>query len=103
TPAIPPLNLLPRALYHLVLPEIGNLVLAEAELGEHLFGLLAELRRPCRHLARCPRQREGLADQADLPVLVIRNVLCDAEMLDLGIGEHLVDRIDRPARHAGGV
>ena len=85
------------------LPQLRDLVRAEAELGQHLVGLLAEFRRPRRHLARRARQREGLADQADVAVLVVRHVLRDAEMLDLGVLEHLVDRIDRAAGHAGGV
>jgi hypothetical protein len=35
----------------------NDLVSAEAELGQHLAGLLAELRRPCCHFAR--RARRG--------------------------------------------
>ena len=38
-----------------------------------------------------------------MTVLVIGHVLGDAEMLDLGVVEHLVDRVDRAAGHAGGV
>jgi len=38
-----------------------------------------------------------------MTVLGIRHVLRDAEMLDLVVLEHLVDRIDRAAGHAGGV
>src|SRR5262245_43526849 len=91
------------ASHHLALPQLGDLVGAEAEFGKHFLGLLAELRRPRRHPARRARQREGLADQADVAVLVVRHVLRHAEMLDLGVLEHLVDRIDRAAGHAGGV
>jgi hypothetical protein len=65
-----------------------------------LLGLLAELRRPCCHFARGARQRDRLADQADVTVLGIRHVLRDAEMLDLSVLEHLVDGIDRAAGHA---
>src|SRR2546421_4450669 len=36
-----------------------------------------------------------------MAVLGVRHVLRDAEMLDLGILEHLVDRIDWAAWHAG--
>ena len=36
-----------------------------------------------------------------MAVLVVRHVLRDAEMLDLRVLEHLVDRVDRPAGHAG--
>src|SRR5262249_33180945 len=66
---------------HLVLAQLGDLILREAEFGEHLFGLLAEFRRPRRHPARRARQREGLADEADLAVLVVRHVLRHPEML----------------------
>ena len=37
--------------HHLALPQLGDLVLAEAELGKQLFGLLAEFRRARRHPA----------------------------------------------------
>jgi hypothetical protein len=37
--------------------------------------------------ARCPRQRDRLADQADVTILGVRHVLRDAEMPDLGILE----------------
>ena len=85
------------------LPQRLDLVRAKPELRQHLLGLLAEFRRPRRHLARGARQRHRLADQADVAVLRIGHVLRDAEMFYLGVVEHLVDRIDRPAGHAGGV
>ena len=87
--------------HHLALAQLRDLVLAEAELGQHFLGLLAEFRRPRGHLAWRARQRHRLADELDVAVLVVRHVLGDAEMLDLGVVEHLVDRIDRAAGHAG--
>jgi hypothetical protein len=38
-----------------------------------------------------------------MAVLGVRHTLGDAEISDLGILEHLLDRTDRPAGHAGGV
>src|SRR6185312_6151227 len=38
-----------------------------------------------------------------MAVLGVRHVLGNAEMFDLSITEHLVDRIDRTAGHTGGV
>ena len=63
-----------------------DLVLAEAELLQHLLGLLAEFRRPRHHPARRARQRHGLADQAE----VIRHLLRDAFRLSMiGAGSDL--------------
>src|SRR5215213_11658556 len=87
--------------YHLALAQFGDLVLAESELRQHFLGLLAEFRRARGHGARRARQRHRLADELDVAVLVVRHVLGDAEVLDLGVVEHLVDRIDRAAGHAG--
>ena len=56
-------------------PERRNLVCTEAELPQDLVGLLAEFRRPRHHLARRARQRDGLADQSNVAVLVVRHVL----------------------------
>src|SRR5712671_6067976 len=88
---------------HLALPQIGDLVLAETELGKHLLGLFAEFGWARRHLARRARQRDWLRNQADVAVLAIGHVLGDAEVLNLGVIEHLVNRVDRPAGHACGV
>src|SRR6185437_10681333 len=64
-------------------------------------GLFAEFRRRRRHLARRARQLEGLADQPDMAVLGVGNVLGDAEVFYLRVLKSLVDRIDRAAGHAG--
>src|SRR5260370_40225196 len=81
----------------------SDLIRAKSELGKHLVGLLAELRRPGRHPARRSRQRDRLADQTDMTVLGVRHVLRHAEMLDLSVLDHLIDGIDRAAGHAGSV
>jgi hypothetical protein len=77
--------------HHFGLPQLRDLICAEAELGEYFFGLLAEFRWPSRHFAGGARQRNGLADETDMTVLGIWHVLRDAEMSDLGIPEHLVE------------
>src|ERR1700737_243334 len=64
--------------HHFGLSQPGDLVRTEAELGKHLVGLLAELRRPRRHLARRSRQRDRLTDQADVTVFGVRHILRDA-------------------------
>src|SRR5688572_29390961 len=63
--------------------------------------MLALRRRTHRHPARRARQRHRLPDEADRSAILLRRALRDAEMLDLRIVEHLIDVVDRPARHAG--
>src|ERR1035437_10508771 len=87
--------------HDLALLQRDDLVSIEPKFRKHFIGLFAELRRPRRHFARRSRQRDWLTDQTDVTVLCVRHILCDAEMLDLGVLEHLVDRIDRAAGHAG--
>ena len=89
--------------HDLALLEGGDLVRAKSKFRKYFVGLFAELRRPRRDSAGSARQRERLTDQADFAVLGVGRVLGDAEMLDLIVLEHLVDRIDRPAGHAGGI
>src|SRR5215212_8610915 len=85
------------------LSQLRDLFRIEAELGKHLLGLLAELRGSRHHLAWGSRERNRLTKQTDVSVLGVRHILRDAEMLDLGVLEHLVDRIDRAAGDPGGV
>src|SRR5579862_3480159 len=81
----------------------GDVALAETEFLEHRVGMLAELRWPHHELRRRARQRDALADEAHLALVLPGHALRDAEMLHLRIGEHFVDGIDRPARTAGRV
>ena len=71
--------------HHLALAEVRDLVLAKSKFGQHFFGLLAELRWACHHLAWRARQLERLADELDVPVLVIGHMLGYAEMLHLRV------------------
>ena len=63
--------------------------------------MLAELRRRRGDLALGARHDERLADHVERRLVLLLHALGDAEMLDLRIGEHLVDVVDRAARHAG--
>jgi Tripartite tricarboxylate transporter TctA family len=77
--------------HHLALAQRLDFVRAKAELGQNLFGLLAELRRPRRHLAWGARQRDRLGHQADVAAFLVWHVPRHSEMLDLRVVEHLVD------------
>src|SRR6185437_9706242 len=90
-----------RWLDHLGFAQFRDLARREAEFGQQFLGLFAELRRRCRHPARRARQLEGLADQPDMAVLGVGNVLRDAEVFYLRILKGLVDGVDRTAGHAG--
>src|SRR5712672_2514606 len=91
------MSMLLRTSNRIGLAQGGDLLCAVAELLEHRASVLAELGRRRVQLAGRARQREGLADQRELALL---HRLRHADMLDLRVGEHLVDRIDRSARHA---
>src|SRR4051812_46364393 len=88
-------------LYSFRFMQLDDFRLAESELLQNLIGVLADIRRPRRDLARGARQRERLADQAELAAVGACRLLRDAEVPDLRVGKHLVDRVNRPARHAG--
>src|SRR5262245_34016022 len=74
----------------------GDLGIAEAELAQHRVGVRAGGGRRAGGATRRARQLDRLADHARAA-----DRLGDAEMRDLRVGEHLVDRVDRSARHAG--
>src|SRR5712691_12394077 len=57
------------ASHYLVPLQRSDFVRGKSELGQNLLGLLAELRRPRRHLARGARERDRLTDQTDVAVL----------------------------------
>src|SRR5271166_4725033 len=78
-----------------------DLLLGKAELLEHRIGVFAKLRRRRREVRRRTRQRHRLADQRELALSLAVDLLRDLKMLDLRVGEHFIDRIDRPERHAG--
>src|SRR5579863_2643554 len=99
----PPRQKTGRLSHDLDLLQCADLVPGKPKLGEYLIGLLAELRRSGYNLAWRARQRDRLADQADVARFRVGDVLGDAEMLNLGVREHLVDRIDRAAGDPSGV
>src|SRR5439155_1023546 len=88
-------------LYNLRLPQLLDLAFAVAQLGEHLGGVLAQLRRRSRDSRRRAREPDRLVDDADLAELRALRAHRGAEMPHLRVGEHLVDRVDRAARHFG--
>src|SRR5258708_147165 len=65
--------------------------------------MLAALRRRRAQARRRPAQRHGLSDKVEMPELRMLDRLSDAEMLDLRIGEDLIDRVDRSTRHPGAI
>src|SRR5580658_5741720 len=79
----------------------GDVALAETEFLEHRVGVLAEIGRSYYELRRRARQRDALADEPHLALVLLGHALGDAEMLHLRVGEHLVDRVDRATGHAG--
>src|SRR5262249_55696721 len=74
-----------------------DLLGVEPEFLEHRVGVLADAGRRGDELARRARHCEGLPDQRELAVL---HRLRHRDVLDLGIGKHVVDRVDRPRRDA---
>src|SRR6266404_6325728 len=74
----------------------------EAQARQHIVCVLAEFRAGTELLGlRRGAEIDRLADDLDVAELGMMDRLGDAEMLDLRLGEGLVDAVDRPARHAG--
>src|ERR1700682_2479031 len=65
--------------------------------------MLAALRRRRAQPRWRPAQAHRLADEIEPTTRRVLDRLDDAEMIDLGIGEDLVDRVDRPTGHAGAI
>src|SRR5438270_9381095 len=85
-------------LHYLCFSQRLDLRLRESRLVQHLGGVLAPSGRHGGETARGPPQSHRLADHLQrLPALD------DAEVLDLRIGEDLVDPVDGPAGNAGSV
>ena len=83
--------------------QVGDLVLRVADRRQDVLVVLAELRR--RGPDRKARGAVGHGMAEDGEIAEDRGVhrLRHGEVLHLGIGERLVDAIDRPARHARAV
>src|SRR5207253_165199 len=73
----------------------GDVAVAVAELLEDRRGVLAGIGAGGLEPARRAAQAHRLADQFDAAERGMLDRLRDPEMLDLRVGEHLVDRIDR--------
>src|SRR5689334_19533196 len=73
-----------------------------AELAQHRFGVLALIGGRAQLAGlRVAAHMDRLADHLLRTEFRVADRLRDPEMLDLWVGKGLVDRIDRPARHAG--
>src|SRR5271169_2160346 len=114
TPSSFAASILPPA-YSRVTPPLGKSFISDRSIPAHLGDLVGGIPHRCQHLigARSHLRRRqadvlGEAGDADrrghhLRVTDHRRVHLGrhAEMLHLRIGEYLVDRVNRPARHAG--
>src|SRR5690606_13836167 len=80
--------------------QLGDPPVAIAELVQNLVGVLAHQRRRHADARRRPAHDDRLADQLGVAALVRVHGLREAQMAHLRIGEHLIDGIDRAARHA---
>src|SRR5262249_40896705 len=93
-----------RALNGLRLTQGGDLGVGEAELPQHLLGVLAALGRWRRETAWRPAKGHRLSHHLlDAARITRLNLLHDAKVGDLGVSEHLVDGVDGAAGHAGRV
>ena len=82
-------------------PQVRDLRVVVAQPAQDLLGVLAPLRRRGADAARDAGHVDRRGDQLGLPEPPVLHRGGEAEMLDLRVGEHLVDRVDRPARDAG--
>src|ERR1700730_4778464 len=65
--------------------------------------MLALFRRGLSQFPRCAAQINRLADQLLASMRRAFDRPCDADVPHLGVGEYLVDAIDRPTGHSGTV
>src|SRR6516162_11638661 len=78
--------------------QIGDRVVTVAEPAQHLVGVLAEVRGWAQFFGLGSAGHiDRLADGLQRSELWMVNRAGHLEMLDLRVGEGLVDRIDRPA------
>src|SRR5215472_15129330 len=98
-----------------VTPPPGKSFISDRSLIAHLSDLVGAVADRCQHLVRARshlrrRQADILGEPGDADRRGYHFGIADhrrvhfgghAEMLHLRIGEHLVDRVDRPARYAG--
>src|SRR4051812_31224961 len=77
------------------------LLVAVAHFRQHLVGVLADLGQGAAHRRGCARESRRLVNDAQAPETRMVHLGGGADVLYLRVGEHLVHRIDGPARHAG--
>src|SRR5580704_11240102 len=88
-------------LYDLLLVQVRDHLVVEAELAQHLVGVLALVGRRIAHAARRAGELHRLVDHLDITEPRMMHGRRHAEMAHLRVGEHLVHLVDRAARHAG--
>src|SRR5437764_1276536 len=92
---------LPAAIAWLIAVQLLDRGGVVAEFAQHLVGVLALVRGRAQPLGlREGAHMDRLADDVEGADFWVIDRPPDAEMLDLRVGEDLVDRVDRPARHA---
>src|SRR5258706_2695622 len=80
--------------------KISNFVLRVAVLVEDLVGLFPAVGSGSAQLRWSARELDAGRNQVDRSERIVLDRFAHPEMLDLRIGENLVDAIDRPAGHA---
>src|SRR3954468_10039219 len=86
--------------YRIRLAQRRNFPGLEAELLEHRICVFTDARRMRDQPARRARQGHRLADQLHQRLILLLDTLRDAKMLDLRIGKHLINGINRSGGHA---
>src|SRR5260221_818214 len=83
--------------------QTGDIAIAIAELVQNGVSVVTGIWARRNQLARRPAEGDRLTHQFDRAENRVLHRLRDTEMLYLWVGKHLVDRIDRAARHPGSV
>src|SRR6185295_14129332 len=83
--------------------QLRDLVVRIADLAKNLLRMLALFRYPRDDTRRRAGQADGLSHHANVAAFRVFQGRHNAEMADLGIGEHFIDLVDRAGRHALGL
>src|SRR5580693_9014171 len=78
-----------------------DLGVCEPELAQYLAGVFAEFRRNRARARVAAGKTERLSDERDAAELWMLDRPCHAQMANLRIFEHLIDRVDGPCGDAG--
>src|SRR3982074_1141011 len=89
--------------YDFAYSQLRDLVVRIADLAKNRLRVFALFRYAGDDTRRRAGQTDCLSHHANVAALGIFQGRRNAEMADLGIGEHFVDLVDRPSRHALGL